>query len=139
MIFKSKTVVVDANLQPTTALLLVGLISLLLSGCCWMNNYVDQHAAYEKYMDSLVGHNSNERGGEILRLEEYKRRLGRVYEIVDYNGEPVYQRIKQELQWGKLCDAEDLVSVNTGRVVAWRYVPGSDPQKCTRTPYSCRY
>lgn len=87
-------------------------------------------------MNSLIGHDGNQRPG-ILRWQYYKDRLGRNFEIVNYNGEPVYQNINQYLSHGLLCQAEELVSANTGKVVAWRYVPGSDPQKCTRPKYHC--
>jgi hypothetical protein len=106
---------------------------ICLSGCCSFNPLFDPHQAYEDYMNSTIG----ERPYGYDDANYFKKELGRSLEISRYKGQAVYQLIKPSLGSGRLCSTENLISVETEKIVGWRYIPGSDPQKCVRNKFHC--
>lgn len=105
---------------------------LCLTGCCSFNPLFGPHQAYEDYMNSIIGEHVYG-----YHVNYYRPNVGKHYEIASYKGQDVYQNINQTLGSGRLCGAEELISVETEKIVGWRYIPGSDPQKCVRNKFHC--
>lgn len=106
---------------------------MCLSGCCSFNPIFDSHQAYVDYKNSNIG--QKEYG---YQANYYRRNLGKYYEIARYEDQNVYQDINPSLVGsGRLCSTENLISVETEKIVGWRYIPGSDPQKCVREKFHC--
>lgn len=117
-----------------------------LQGCC----SAPSHELFVKRMDADIGKTYDELFPQYATAgsrEQDIRRYEKYYDKIDYRGMKVYtprearsvsldgrEGLSDTADW---CNVETLVEVGTLKIVDWKYVQGSNPQKCTSQLIPC--
>lgn len=99
--------------------LLFLLSTFFISGCCFLNGYIDQHKEFERIQNDHVG---IALGYDITKYKVEMRDGEEVFVVPSYTG-------------SNGCKFEYLVSRNTQRVVAWHYL--SNDNECKTKRFYC--
>ena len=100
---------------------LILLMNSILIGCCGLNAFIDERKEFERL-----------RNKEIGKVVSNIPKNSQTEEII--NGEPVVAEVNN---WGgsNSCRYEYLISLQSKKIVAWRYV--ANQEKCTNKRFYC--